>query len=344
MHGEMANWWRLAQADFAKLENNNIYAQVRQELLASIKDSFLPIGVLDQFQTAGVFVNWWQTIKYDLKTIINSGWNQTLIPDDYMIAKFFRAETVAIGETESLLSEAEANLTEAIETVEYEAEEDEKVTAGRIKSYLKDEIESLEDDEDESKAEEIAALKQQLKTVAGFEKEVKGLKATLRRQKFELERKLQFKREGIDEERAALTVATENKQREIAKLLDAPAINTKAEKARQKTIKSLEEDKERYSKTLAGLEGELEAIGGVITTEEARELILQKLHDLINNELLRYLNAEKRALVAAFEKLWDKYAVSAQTIESEREATMRELNDYLTKLGYLLDEFVVAQA
>src|SRR5207237_7626329 len=179
---------------------------------------------------------------------------------------------------------------------------------------------------------------------AGFEKEVKDLKTTVKRQKYELERKLQFKREGIDDERAALSLAIENKQREITKLLDTPALNAKAEKTRQKTIKSLEEAKERYSKTLAGLEGELESIGGMIMPEEARELILQKLHDLINNELLRYLNAEKRALVAAFEKLWDKYAVSARAIESEREATMRELNDFLTKLGYLLDEFAVAQA
>ena len=178
----------------------------------------------------------------------------------------------------------------------------------------------------------------------GFEKEVKELKATLKRQKYELERKLQFKREGIDEERAALSTAIENKGREITKLREAPAMNAKAEKVKEKTIKELEEDKERYSKTLAGLEGELEAIGGVITPEEARELILQKLHDLINNELLRYLNAEKRALVAAFEKLWDKYAVSAREIEREREATMRELNNHLERLGYLLDEFAVAQA
>ena len=344
MHDEMADWWQLAQADFAKLVNNNIYAQVRHELLTSIKDSFLPIGVLDQFQTAGVFVNWWQTIRYDLKTIVNSGWNQTLIPDEYMIAKFFRAETVAISETESLMSEAEANLTEAIEAVEYEAEEDEKVTASKIKSYLKDEIESLQGEEDETKEADIAAVKKQLKTVTVFEKEVKDLKATLKRQRYELERKLQFKREGIDEERAALAIAIENKRREITRLRDAPAINAKAEKAREKAINSLEEDTARYSKTLAGLEGELDAIGGVITAEEARELILQKLHDLINNELLRYLNAEKRALLATFEKMWDKYAVSARTIESEREATMRELNDYLTKLGYLIDEFAVAQS
>ena len=344
MHNEMAIWWGLAQADFARLENNNIYAQIRQELLTSIKDNFLPIGVLDQFQTAGVFVNWWQTIKFDLKTIINSGWHQTLIPDDYLIARFFCAETTAISEKESLLSEAEANLTEAIEAVEYEAEEDEKVTTNKIKAYLKDEIKSLEENGDDTKAAEVAALNRQLKAVNRFEREVKDLKADLKRKRYELERKVQFKREGIDDEREALTIAIENKQKEITNLLDTVASNARSEKARQKKIKGLEEDKERYKKTLAGLEQELAAINGVITTEEAKELILLKLHDLINNELLRYLNAEKRALLAVFEKLWNKYAVSAAQIETQRQEAIEELNGFLTELGYLVEEFEVAQA
>ena len=71
---------------------------------------------------------------------------------------------------------------------------------------------------------------------------------------------------------------------------------------------------------------------------------MKKLYDLINNELARYLNAEKRATIAVFEKLWDKYAVSARSIERERDATMRQLNSYLTKLGYLVEEFAGAEA
>jgi len=82
----------------------------------------------------------------------------------------------------------------------------------------------------------------------------------------------------------------------------------------------------------------------VITPEESKALILKRLYDLINDELARYLDAEKRATVAVFEKLWDKYAVSARSIEGERDATVNELNGYLTKLGYLVEEFATAQA
>ena len=48
----------------------------------TLKTRFIPLGVLDEFQSAGVFVNWWQQIRYDLKTIISTGWHHTLIPDN----------------------------------------------------------------------------------------------------------------------------------------------------------------------------------------------------------------------------------------------------------------------
>lgn len=36
-------------------------------------------GVLDEFQTRGVFINWWNENKFDLKTIKESGWIQALL-------------------------------------------------------------------------------------------------------------------------------------------------------------------------------------------------------------------------------------------------------------------------
>jgi type I restriction enzyme M protein len=77
------------------------------------------------------------------------------------------------------------------------------------------------------------------------------------------------------------------------------------------------------------------AIGGLLTTEEAKELILQKLYDWVREQLTRYLNGAKRALIALVEKLWDKYAVSSQELEAERSQTLGELNEFLVKLGYL---------
>ena len=48
---------------------------VRRALIESLKGQLTPLGVLDNFQVAGVFVNWWDSIKYDLKTIMTNGWS-----------------------------------------------------------------------------------------------------------------------------------------------------------------------------------------------------------------------------------------------------------------------------
>ena len=76
-------------------------------------------------------------------------------------------------------------------------------------------------------------------------------------------------------------------------------------------------------------------IGGQLTDDQAKMLILKKLHDLAKAELQRYLNAEKRQLVAALENLWSKYAVSSKGLEDERSKTLKTLDAFMAGLGYL---------
>src|ERR1700751_5909901 len=113
-----------------------------------------PLAVLDEFKSAGVFVNWWQQIRYDLKTIVSTGWHQALIPDTYLVDTFFQAEAAAIEAIEAKISEAQSELAEAVETAQevaaYEPEEDETVTATVIKKALKELIDDLKDSTGES--------------------------------------------------------------------------------------------------------------------------------------------------------------------------------------------------
>ena len=71
-----------------------------------------PLGVLDEFKSAGIFVNWWQQIRYDLKTIISIGWHHTLIPDAYLVAAFFQRKADAIEALEAEISETQGELAE----------------------------------------------------------------------------------------------------------------------------------------------------------------------------------------------------------------------------------------
>jgi type I restriction enzyme M protein len=82
-HTTLEYWWQVAQNDFAQLREGRKLPEVRSELLNTLKAQLQPLGVLDEFKSAGVFVNWWQAIRYDLKTVISTGWHHTLIPDNY---------------------------------------------------------------------------------------------------------------------------------------------------------------------------------------------------------------------------------------------------------------------
>ena len=99
-HNALEFWWAVAMDDFAQLQHadngGKKMPEVRHELLTTLQAKLVPLGVLDEFKSAGIFVNWWQQIRFDLKTIVSTGWHHTLIPDEYLIAEYFQAEADAI--------------------------------------------------------------------------------------------------------------------------------------------------------------------------------------------------------------------------------------------------------
>ena len=328
----LKNWWREARDDFAKLEGNNIMPQVRQQLLSSLKQQLIPLGVLDEFKSAGVFVNWWQQIRYDLKTIINTGWHHTLIPDQYLLAAFFQAEEAAIEELESKISAVQGELSEAVESAQevanYEPEEEETVSAASIKKWLKELIDDLKQSQGDSAARERQYYQQEYNVITDIENRIKLLKNTLKEQQGQLELKLRLKRVGDEEFKAETIELLEQVQNQLMGL----NASKKEEKAK---INALNKDKKALEIKLSYPEGLLTEIGGQLRDEEAKKLILKKLYDWVSEQLNRYLNGEKRGLVAKVENLWDKYAVSSQEMEAQREQTLGELNEFLSKLRYL---------
>lgn len=327
----LKNWWREARDDFAKLEGNNIMPQVRQQLLSSLKQQLIPLGVLDEFKSAGVFVNWWQQIRYDLKTIINTGWHHTLIPDQYLLAAFFQAEEAEIEELESKISAVQGELSEAVESAQevanYEPEEEETVSAASIKKWLKELIDDLKQSQGDSAARERQSYQQEYNVITDIENRIKLLKNTLKEQQSQLELKLRLKRVGDEEFKAETIELLEQVQNQLMGL----NASKKEEKAK---INALNKDKKALEIKLSYPEGLLTEIGGQLRDEEAKKLILKKLYDWVSEQLTRYLNGEKRGLVAKVENLWDKYAVSSQEMEAQREQTLGELNEFLVKLGY----------
>jgi type I restriction enzyme M protein len=403
----LAEWWQLAKEDFSTLapqneneeapENQvqepmamyislsgNRYPRVRKELLSTIKEKFVPVGVLDRFQVAGVFVNWWDNIKYDLKTIMQNGWDAGLIPDEYLIDEFFQAEQEEIEQIEAQQATHESSLEEAIEEalelVEFEEDEEEgevKKTAKLAKDELKIQIAYyLEEKKDVEAAKPLQEADQKIK---GLESKIKASKSEVKTKQAELELKLILKRFGSEDEKEETAALLKSTKEEIEKLdidiethvssfkvdlkdssdyasikksmtaLEKELKKSKADpeklglvlevkkkfKEITKAYNSRTKDQEILQQKLDSLDNLLEEIGGIIGEEEAQKLILKKHFDIVNSHLQRYLNAEKRQLVGAFENLYNKYFVSAQALDKSRTSTMKELDGFLSQLNYL---------
>ena len=328
----LAAWWQVAQGDFAQLRSGKKMPDVRQELLSTLKQKLMPLAVLDEFKSAGVFVNWWQQIRYDLKTVVSTGWHHTLIPDRYLIAAYFQPEADGLALLDAKLSEAQSELAEATETAQealaYEPDEGETVNTAAIKKALKDALDDLASSPGASATQERALLQAHNQAIAALEKTIKEVKATRKVLGDELDFKLLLKRQGADE------VKVESQQLLASVNALLPTLS-EAKKDEKKQIAALQKDQAALRARLQRADQLLASIGGQLTDEQAKTLILKKLHDLATTELQRYLNAEKRQLIAALENLWGKYAVSSRALEAERGETLKALDGFMAGLGYL---------
>jgi hypothetical protein len=78
----------------------------------------------------------------------------------------------------------------------------------------------------------------------------------------------------------------------------------------------------------------LEAKRAALTDEECQGLVLAIFQDGLTAELERYVSAHRQQVIVAVENWWDKYRVTLQDIEGERDAAAKQLSEFLSGLGY----------
>ena len=72
-----------------------------------------------------------------------------------------------------------------------------------------------------------------------------------------------------------------------------------------------------------------------LSADQAAELLLTILHNDMKAIVERYVAAQRKAVVAAFENWWAKYRVTLTEIEGERDAAAQALQRFLKGLGYV---------
>jgi type I restriction enzyme M protein len=268
---ELNKWWAGVRPEIEGFYGNNNLWEFRNRAIQRLKQRLVPLGVLDEFKVAGIFVNWWEELRYDFKTIISVGWSKNLIDNEMIRNRFFNKESEEIEELESNISEVEGQITELFDEVEeWDEEEQGNKTTKKLKEYLKSLIEDLDSSDSETAKKEMEKWRGLIEKIEQRDRELKKLRKTLRTKQAELEKKIEEKRHSL-------------------------------------------------------------------TEPEAKELILERFYALISEHLEKYLNAEKRELVRIFEKLWDKYKVSLKDLKKERDLKFKELDEFLTNLGYYVD-------
>jgi len=71
-----------------------------------------------------------------------------------------------------------------------------------------------------------------------------------------------------------------------------------------------------------------------IDRDEAKRVILDRLHRILIETYEGYFRADQRACLAALENLHAKYAVTAKAVEAKRDSAAAKLKTFLEELGY----------
>jgi type I restriction enzyme M protein len=137
----------------------------------------------------------------------------------------------------------------------------------------------------------------------------------------------------IKEAKAQAKLAKKEQQDQSAFLVRADAAQKRL--ARHKRLE--DEDRQLKADLRATEKKEEELVAAArekIDRNEARRVILDRLHRRLIQTYEGYLRADQRACTAELENLHAKYAVTAKAIDAKRDAEAAKLKKFLKELGY----------
>ena len=296
--------------------------------------------LLTPYQVRGAFANYVNLLKADFKSIAASGWGPELIPDEDILQSQFPEVLEEMAQAQSRIAELQA-LFAAADDEDFEDTEETGVMPGSDVKTKKDELKTLN-------IEWKAHLKE-LKALAGnifIEIKAAGLLPNGAKKGYYCtegmtQKEPQFKNGGRILELAgqvryssdyadALRQAMEQGERawERAQRIEQSLARHKVMEDEVKSLKAI----------LKGIENKrdelVESARVKISNDEARIVIVERLRQVLMNTYEAYLRADQRACIKAIGNLWSKYAVTARTIESERDVASKQLKSFLVELGY----------
>ncbi|MDQ9019575.1 type I restriction-modification system subunit M [Acinetobacter sichuanensis] len=332
-------WWSENASSITTLVGEKSFVSVRQQLLESFSQTLNQVGMLDNFQVKGMIAGFWYQAKYDFLTLMARGssgvvdaWRTGIVtaledktrkesPLEHKLVKFLMGDFVE--DLEQLIAkktELEGQLA-ALEGTDSDEEESESDQA------------SIKDLKEQKKTKE-AQIKPLKQSVKALEKERKALNVQLKK----LQKDALLNQDmiaNIDDQTQVIDTQTSKLHRQIQVIENDLQPVYEALEAYATVEAELKEAKQAVSEKEAQFVEHLNQAVDGLDSEQAAALILNILHNDMTQILNRYINIQRQAVVQCFETWWDKYKVTLNEIEQEREKVASELSGFLKELGYV---------
>ena len=111
-----------------------------------------------------------------------------------------------------------------------------------------------------------------------------------------------------------------------------------ADRPTEEQVKAIKKDLAAVRKDIKKLEAalldRLDEVRTGLGADEIQRLVLDLFHADLAAQLDRYVGAHRQQIIEAVENWWDKYKVTLQDIEGERDGAAKRLKKYLDELGY----------
>lgn len=299
----IAEWWQQQIPAIEQLPEGqaNVF-DLYHDFSRTLTDKLNALPILDDFKSRGSFAAYWNSITNDIKSVIASGWNAELIPDDEILQSQFPEVLKELKDNEARRDELQAKFDEVNE--------------------LEDDVWN-EEDYEVWRSKELKEHKDGIKELKGERKETdKVYKLLLKRIKAGAVDSVQLKVESekLKAEIERLDVQIEELEGRIAK---HSALEEELKVCKRK-IKEIKDRKQAL----------VDQARLLITPEEAKELIMQRWLRTLQQTVNDYLQAHQRQLLQAVENVWEKYTTTLQSILKEKETKTELLDAYLLELGY----------
>lgn len=342
--GLLENWWKLHLPHIEALapddgKKGNVY-ELRRLLMGSISEALADQKLLSDHQVRGGLARYFEFFKPEFKSIAFSGWGPELIPDKDILESQF-PEVLAEMETKRTRIAELSEIFSAADDEDYEDTDETGVLPGTQVKSLKDELKELKA-QYKASFKELKMLVSDLyvelyaadKIPKGVKKGDLAVKGTMTAPDFASANKIIQVVKASGHTSDLLELIKDRMQDGVQKLVLADA-----REARLAKHKALEDEAKQLKADLRATEKKQDELVAVarekIGRDEARIVIIERLHKLLVQTYQSYLRADQRACLAALENLHNKYAVTAQDIEQQRNVATKKLKRFLGELGYV---------